>query len=201
MKIYKIEVGELNTNCYVVASEDNNAFIIDPGDDIDIIEGILDKNKLKPRFIVNTHGHIDHIRANADLNLPVYIHQNDAFMIEDPKKNLMSTFFGTFKGVKPSRLLKDGDVIELDEISFRVIHTPGHTQGCICLMGDSATFLGNGVLFSGDTLFKNGIGRTDFPGASFKDMQESLKKLSTLDKALVVYPGHGSQTTIGAELY
>jgi hydroxyacylglutathione hydrolase len=193
MKIYKIIVGELSTNCYVVASCKNNAFIIDPGDDIERIRQVLEKNKLEAKFSINTHGHIDHIKANAELKLPVYAHEYDCSMIGDPEKNLMSTFFGSFEGVAVSKILKDGDMIELDELSFKVIHTPGHTQGCICL-------LGHGVLFSGDTLFKHGIGRTDFPGASDKAMQESLKKLALLDPKIICYPGHGPETTIGSEL-
>jgi len=92
----------------------------------------------------------------------------------------------------PGRLLKDADSVTLDELSFKVIHTPGHTAGCICLSGA-------GILFSGDTLFKNGIGRTDFPGASATDMKSSLERLSHLDKATIVYPGHGPETTIGRE--
>ncbi len=194
MKIHKIVVGGLGTNCYIVVSGQNRAFIIDPGDETEKIKGFLSAHKITAQFIVNTHGHIDHIRANADLGLPVYCHEKDRDMISDPNKNLMVTFFGTFKPVSPQRLLKDGDTVTLDEMEFKVIHTPGHTGGCLCLLSD-------GVLFSGDTLFKNGIGRTDFPGASERAMQESLRKLALLDAGVVVYPGHGEQTTIGRELH
>lgn len=194
MKIYKVVVGELATNCYIVSSDKENAFVIDPGDDVGKIKEVIAKNKLHVRFIVNTHGHIDHIRGNADLGLPLYVHEKEADMVSNPAKNLMSAFFGTFKPVVPERLLKDGDTVALDELEFKVIHTPGHTLGCICLSNDN-------VLFSGDTLFKDGIGRTDFPGSSLKQMQGSLKKLLHLKDSIVVYPGHGPETTIADELH
>lgn len=192
MKIYKLEVGALATNCYVVASEKGRAFIIDPGDDAVKIKEILLAHGLEPAFIVNTHGHIDHIKANAELGLPVYAHQDEKDVIADPEKNMMTAFFGGFEGVVPERLLKDGDEILLDELAFSVIHTPGHTRGCICLSG-------GGVLFSGDTLFYAGVGRTDFPGASYAALSRSLDRLAQLDDAIRVYPGHGPETTIGRE--
>ncbi len=193
MKIHRLVVGELNTNCYIVASEKNNAFIIDPGDNAGQIQEFCQREAINLEFIVNTHGHIDHIKANDDLKLPLYAHEDDAQMISIPEKNLMTAFFGTFTPVVPKRLLKDGDSIVLDEMVFHVIHTPGHTQGGICLLAGK-------VLFSGDTLFRGGVGRTDFPGASSVILESSLKKLSLLDKDTVVYPGHGGQTTIGREL-
>lgn len=193
MKIHKLVVGELRTNCYIVVSKDNNAFIIDPGDDVAQIQAFCRQKGIALQFIVNTHGHIDHMKANHALKLPVYVHEEDAEMIRFPEKNMMVSFFGTFAPVEPARLLKDGDSIELDEIVFHVIHTPGHTRGGICLLADK-------ILFSGDTLFRDGIGRTDFPGASSRDISVSLEKLSLLAKDTVVYPGHGGQTTIGREL-
>jgi len=192
MRIYKVVVGELQTNCYIVASSKDNAFIIDPGDDAEEIRDVLKEHKLKATFIVNTHGHIDHVKANADLKLPLYIHEKEKDMVADPKKNPMAFFFGTFTAVKPERLLKDGDRVALDELSFEVIYTPGHTNGGICLLGE-------GVLFSGDTLFYGGVGRTDFPGASHAELLKSLKKLSQLKENIRVYPGHGPDTTIGRE--
>jgi hydroxyacylglutathione hydrolase len=193
MKIFKLTVGSLATNCYIVASEKNNAFIIDPGDEASKIKNFLMQRKITARFVVNTHGHIDHIKADAALGLPVYVHQKDSGMIADPTKNAMTVFFGKFNPVVPARLLKDGDTVTLDELEFKVVHTPGHTPGCICLSRKD-------ILFSGDTLFKNGIGRTDLPDSSEKLMRESLEKLSLLPKNTVVYPGHGPETSIGEEL-
>lgn len=183
----------MSTNCYIVVSDQKNAFVIDPGDDADRIRSLIKKQALSPRFIVNTHSHYDHIRANAALKLPVYIFETEAEMVSDPQKNPSAVLFGSFEPVVVDRRLKDNDWVVLDELVFRVIHTPGHTMGSLCL-------LGHGVLFSGDTLFKNGIGRTDFPGASPEAMERSLKALALLDPATVVYPGHGPQTTIGREL-
>lgn len=193
MKIHKLVVGELSTNCYVVVSEKGHAFIIDPGDDADRIHDFLSQNNIKAKFIVHTHGHFDHIRADAALGLPVYIHEKDASLIQSPQKSPMSEFFGPVEAVIPERLLKDADEIILDELVFKVIDTPGHTPGGICLLGD-------GILFSGDTLFRDGVGRTDFPGASSRQLQDSLKKLSLLRAETVVYPGHGPETTIQKEL-
>ncbi len=192
MKIDRLVVGELDTNCYVVSSQQDNAFIIDPGDEPQKIKEFLSEHKLKALFIVNTHGHFDHVGAAADLGLPVYIHEKDRVMISEPAKNVMSMFFKSFKPIEPDRLLRDGDTITLDELKFKVIHTPGHSPGSLCLYSD-------GVLFSGDTLFKFGVGRTDFPGANPKLMDESLKKLSRLESDIIVYPGHGPDTTIGRE--
>jgi hydroxyacylglutathione hydrolase len=192
MDVVRVETGSLRANCYIVVAEQRRAFVIDPGDDVDLVRAAIKKHKATPIFIVNTHGHIDHIKANAALKLPVYVHEADGALVSDPRKNLMTTFYGGFDPVKPERLLKDGDRIALDELSFEVLHTPGHTQGCAC-------FFGHGVLFSGDTLFREGIGRTDFPGSSPKDIEVSLRRLSRLPAATVVYPGHGPKTTIGRE--
>ncbi|HQP92170.1 MAG TPA: MBL fold metallo-hydrolase, partial [Candidatus Omnitrophota bacterium] len=107
MKIFKITVGPLATNCYVVASEKNNAFIIDPGDEALKIKDVIEKNKLVARFIVDTHSHIDHIKANAAFGLPVYIHEKERSMISDPKENLTTTLLGSFEPVVPAGTLND----------------------------------------------------------------------------------------------
>ena len=104
MKIFKLVVGSLGTNCYIVVSEKGNAFIIDPGDEAEKIKSFLAKRKLIARFVVNTHGHIDHIKADAEIALPVYLHQDDREMIVDPAKNMMTAFFGTFDPVTPEAL-------------------------------------------------------------------------------------------------
>lgn len=192
MRVTRLCVGVLDTNCYIVSSSKNNAFIIDPGDNAPDIKDTLSRENLKAKFIINTHGHVDHIKANLYFNLAVYAHKLDAQMISNPEKNDMVSFFGTFEPVSPARLLEEGDSVALDELVFKVIHTPGHTPGGICLFGE-------GVLFSGDTLFKNGVGRTDIPGSSYNDLKTSLKKLSLLDGSTVVYPGHGPKTTIKDE--
>ncbi|MFB3919854.1 MAG: MBL fold metallo-hydrolase [Candidatus Velamenicoccus archaeovorus] len=193
MKVFSVVVGELKANCYIVSNSRGRAFVIDPGDDAGKIRRCLEDNGLEARFIVNTHGHIDHIKADVALGLPVYIHEEDLEIVSDPAKNITTIFFGTFEPVAQARLLRDGDKVTLDELTFTVIHTPGHTRGSVCLFG-------HGVLFSGDTLFRNGIGRTDYPGASSRKIEESLVRLSRLAAETIVYPGHGPQTTIGREL-
>jgi glyoxylase-like metal-dependent hydrolase (beta-lactamase superfamily II) len=193
MQIHTVVVGELSTNCYIVVSKGKKAFVVDPGDEAPVLLEFLNRHGIQAIFVVNTHGHIDHIKADAALKLPVWIHEKDAPSIISPDNNLMASFFGTFDPVRPARLLVDGDKVELDELSFTVIHTPGHTPGGICLSGE-------GVLFSGDTLFRDGVGRTDFPGASAAVLRRSLEKLAGLEPATAVYPGHGPATTIGREL-
>lgn len=192
MKITTLIVGPIQSNCYIVAGGKGRAFIIDAGDEADLIRKSLKKDDLEAQFIVNTHGHIDHIKADKAMGLPVYIHAEDAEMISDPAKNNSTIILGTFEPVIAERRLRDGDHILLDELDFEVIHTPGHTPGCICLYG-------HGCLFSGDTLFRSGIGRTDLPGSSGEQMEDSLKRLSGLPPQTVVYSGHGPKTTIGRE--
>ncbi len=194
MKLDKLVVGNLATNCYIVSSQKGNAFVVDPGDEAGEIKKLLDKNKLKARFTVLTHGHIDHIKACTPLGLPVYMHKKDLAMVSNPANNHMTFFFGSFEPIAPQRFLKDKDELTLDELDFKVIHTPGHSPGSLCLSGC-------GILLSGDTLFKEGVGRTDIPGGSSKDLQDSLKKLSGLAGDTFVYPGHGQRTSIAEEFH
>jgi hydroxyacylglutathione hydrolase len=184
-------VGMLSTNCYLVhCQETKDAIIIDPGFDspseAEQVFNYAKEKKLNIKFIVNTHGHSDHVGGNKILkkkfNVPVCIHAYDANNIsnstrETPPANI---------------LLNDGDVLRFGDATLKVMHTPGHTAGSICLLGEK-------IVFTGDTLFAGGIGRTDFAGGSDRDMEESLKKLLRLPDNLVVYPGHGSASTIRQE--
>lgn len=195
MLLKKIIVGDLEENCYVIADEKTgNAIIIDPGDDYERIRGFIDKNKLTPRFIINTHGHADHIGADDKFNLPVYIHKLDAQCLSDPSRNL-SYFTGAPFGLSIPKvnLLENGDIIKLDSLSLEVLHTPGHTPGGICLKIDN-------VVFTGDTLFFGGVGRTDFPGSSEQQLLISIRdRLLGLHDETIIYPGHGPSSTIGNE--
>lgn len=190
--VYKIVVGELQTNCYLLAdTQSKKCAIIDPGGDYQKIKTFIGSQNLIPSFIINTHGHADHILANSQFKLPVYIHKNDAGFLSDLNKNLSQTGYVMEK--KPERLLEDGDIIELGNLPLKVIHTPGHTPGSICL-------LYNGVLFSGDTLFDSGVGRSDWPYGNLAQLINSIQnKLFILADNLKVYPGHGPETTIGRE--
>jgi len=192
-------VGPFEANCYIVADPSSlDALIIDPGDDPDVIAEAVRSDALLVRGIVNTHGHADHIAANGALrerfDCPIMIHELDAGYLTDAEANL-SALIGCAHPLSPSadRLLKDGDEIRAGRLVFRVLHTPGHTPGGICLLTD-------GILFSGDTLFAGGIGRTDFQGGSIEQLIESIHaRLLVLPDDTAVYPGHGPETTIGAE--
>jgi len=192
--LYKIHIDSVDTNCYVFGSKKTKeAVVIDPGADPEKIKTLIKKEGLKPKCIINTHGHIDHIGANHELNLPVYIHEKDANFLTNPLLSL-AAFYGKLKSSpKASRILKDNDEIEISDISLRVIHTPGHTPGGISLYYD-------GIVFTGDTLFAQSIGRTDLPYGSQKDITNSIKeKLFNLADSTIVYPGHGGETSIGIE--
>ena len=200
MKIRALTVGPIMENAYIVYDENTlEGIIIDPGDDAEDIIKIVKDLKLNIKYIVNTHGHADHIGANTQLlkqlHAKLAIHEDDKMMLSDPNLNLSITgYMGReVKSPAPDIILHEGDVITFGNIKLKVIHTPGHTPGGICLLGD-------GVLFSGDSLFEGSVGRTDFPGGSMSALVDSLKKkILTLDPKIKVFPGHGGPTTIGYE--
>ena len=195
MILKKLIVGPFASNCYIVGFEsDNEGMIIDPGASAKQILSTVKELGLNIRLIVLTHGHMDHIGAVKGVKeatgAEVAIHTDDAKFL---RRLSLSTIYNFSFPSTPDRLLGDGDSIDVGDLHFTVLHTPGHSPGGICL-------LGHGVLFSGDTLFNYGIGRTDFPGASHNQLMNSIyTKLMTLPDDTVVYPGHGSDTTIGTE--
>lgn len=197
MKIKSLSVGPFEVNCYILISNKARAIVIDPGAESLRIKKILFENKVEPSFILHTHGHIDHIQADNDFSLPVYIHQEDVELLKNPVLNLSQLFNQPFVVKSEVIPIKDEQIIELDDITLKVIHTPGHTPGSSCFLFSNHK---ENLLFSGDTLFYLGIGRTDFVGASFEDLIKSIKeKLFLLDDKTVVYPGHGPLTQIGKE--
>jgi glyoxylase-like metal-dependent hydrolase (beta-lactamase superfamily II) len=197
--IFSQTVGVNFTNCYLIGKKDGNAIVIDPGDDLDKIMALIDKNNLNIEKIINTHGHFDHITANSELkektNADIYIHEKDKEALVNPDKNL-STHLGQKNLVKlneADHTLAEGDIIEIEDYKFKVLHTPGHSPGSICLHDKDKQ-----VLISGDTIFSMGVGRTDFPGCSQEELIDSIEnKLLNLPDETKVYPGHGQETTIG----
>jgi len=193
----KLVVGPFASNCYIVGSQSNKeGMIIDPGDEAKKILRKVKDLELDIKFIVLTHGHIDHTGALKEVKeatgAEVIIHADDA---ESLKNQLLAIAFGLSypTAPPPDRLLEDGGSINIGDLHFEVVHTPGHTPGGVCL-------LGQGVVFSGDTLFNYGIGRADLPGGNYQQLLNSIQtKLLVLPDNTVVYPGHGSDTTIGAE--
>lgn len=194
MFIKTIVAGPMEANCYIAGDgSTKEVFIIDPGGDYKKIKKVIDADGLKPKAVINTHGHGDHIGADENFGLPIWIHRLDAEFLQDPSKNLSGAFGFLLKIKAADKLLEDGDVLNIGAYSLEVIHTPGHTPGSICLKGDR-------VIFTGDTLFREGIGRTDFVYGSEKDIISSIKeKLLILNDNYVIYPGHGPSSTIRNE--
>ena len=197
MIVEKLEVGPLATNCYIVgASSNRKGMIIDPGGDAKQILKKVSDLKLDIKLIVLTHGHIDHVGALGEVKeatgADIAAHTDDVKTLGDDS---LSVLFGISQPAPPlpDRLLKDDDNIALGNLNFMVRHTPGHSPGGICLLGE-------GVVFSGDTLFNYGIGRSDLPGGNYNQLIDSINsKLMVLADDTIVYPGHGPKTTVGAE--
>lgn len=198
MIIEKLEVGPIMANCFILGCETTKeAAVIDPGDDADRILMALAKSELKVKYLINTHGHFDHVGANKRMKevtgADILVHPDDEPMLVELSRS--AAMFGLSAENSPpaDRLLKDGDTIAFGEISLKVIHTPGHSMGGICLYTP-------GHLFAGDTLFAGSIGRTDLPGGDYDTLIASIKtKLLGLPEETVVYTGHGPETSIANE--
>jgi len=194
----KVVVSVYETNCYIVGCPDTRlGAVIDPGDDGDYIIDQIKRVELDIKYIILTHGHIDHINAVSDIKnfsgADVLIHEKDKEMLTSSFGNLSAFTGNTISQLKADKVLNDGDEIKVGNLTFQVIHTPGHTPGSICLKtGD--------YIFSGDTLFAGSIGRTDFPGGSYRDIIRSIKeKLMIFEGDILVLPGHGPETTLENE--
>ncbi|MFA5928242.1 MAG: MBL fold metallo-hydrolase [Candidatus Margulisiibacteriota bacterium] len=186
-----IPVGELRTNCYIVADEAAKlAMIIDPGSDADRILPVISRNNFKVLYIINTHGHYDHVGANGPVQkftgAPIMMHERDLQIMDIMRE------WASVDSPAPDQKLTDGQVLEIGSLKFTVWHTPGHSSGGVSLVGE-------GVVFSGDTLFSGCVGRYDLPGSSKAELKQSLERLMTLPDETIVYPGHDVKTTIGAE--
>ena len=206
MIVDRLVVGALETNCYVAGCpRTREAAVIDPGADAQKILSRVEAGALSVRWIIDTHGHADHIAANADLKAAfpeacLAVHEADAAYLEQPALNLSLAFGVPVTSPPADRLLHDGDEIAVGSLRFRVIHVPGHTPGGIALYARDSDEGGTPVLFDGDAIFAGSIGRSDFPGGSHRQLVEAIReRLLILPPETVVYSGHGEPTTIGAE--
>ena len=194
IRIKTLVVGMVGTNCYLVYdNETKKAAVVDPGDSADKIVNMAVSLGLKPEAILLTHGHFDHTSAVRPLlekhpDVPVYIHEKDA--VDTERGELL------FRKVGPEnqRYYKEGDTLPLGGLTLRVLETPGHSEGSVCLLVE-----GQGVLFAGDTLFRCSCGRCDFPGGDYRKMLASLGRLAALEGNLRVLPGHDRETTLDYE--
>lgn len=196
--INRLVVGSLSANCWIVGSgPEGEGIVIDPGGNAEVIHKAIVDSGLDIKVIVLTHGHSDHIAALYEIQdstgAEVAIHVADADFLEG-RGSLSSQFGISYKTPPtPDRLLREGDIIDIGSLSFSVVHTPGHTPGSICLLTE-------GKVFTGDTLFRRGIGTTLMPGSSRRQLIDSIHtRLMVLPDSTIVYPGHGRETTIGAE--
>jgi hydroxyacylglutathione hydrolase len=202
MKIDRLVLGDFETNCYVVRRDESAraCVIIDPGLDPEELLDFLSRHELQPAAVLLTHGHIDHIAGVTALRQhypqsKLYVHQLDAPMLTNAQANLSLLAGGAFTAPAADVLLQDGDIVEEAGIQLKVLHTPGHTPGGICLYAEAED-----VIFVGDTLFADSVGRTDFPGGSMDQLLLSIqRRLLVLPDTTAVYPGHGMRTTLGRE--
>ena len=199
--IKSLPVGPIMANCYILGCEETAAaVVIDPGDDVDKILLALAESKLTVNYIINTHGHFDHVGGNRQLKeatgADILIHAGDAPMLGHLKEAAASFGLSSDTSPAPDRLLEDGDSLSFGKITLQVLYTPGHSPGGISLYVPGVP----GAVFVGDTLFAGSIGRTDLPGGNFDILKKSIHdKLFVLPEAVTVYPGHMGTTTIGRE--
>jgi len=194
MKIQTFEAGPLGANNYLL-TDDNEAVLIDCSEvKAEILEELKDKSL---KYILLTHGHFDHVLGvngmREQTGAKVLVHKNDIPRMEE-SAHIMQTFgVSGVETPQADEFLNDGDILKFGNTKLKVIHTPGHTEGCVCFLVDEK-------LFSGDTLFRDSVGRCDLPGGNFSEMTNSIKNiLFKLNDNTVVYPGHGPETTIGYE--
>ncbi|MBM4332157.1 MAG: MBL fold metallo-hydrolase [Deltaproteobacteria bacterium] len=188
MFLKQMEVGRFSVFAYLLGNEAAGAgLVIDPADDVDQILAIANQQKITIQYILNTHAHVDHIMGNEEMKkrtgAKIIIHEEDAPLLTRTPRSILSMFGGR-SSPPADQTVKDGDLIRVGGLALKVLHTPGHSPGGMCLLWDQS-------VFTGDTLFVGGVGRTDLPGSSWALMAQSIKtKLFTLPDETIVYPGH-----------
>lgn len=199
MKIEQYCVGQVQTNCYFAINEQTqDMLVIDPGDSAQMLAEKIKQKGLKPKAVLLTHGHFDHAMAAEELagifGVKIYAHEAEKETLEQSGLNA-SGMLGRRDSYQADVFVKDGEVLQLAGMELKVLHTPGHTEGGCCFYSEE-----DKVLFSGDTLFCQSVGRTDFPRGSMSQLIRSIKdKLLSLPDDVKVYPGHMGVTTIGME--
>ena len=199
MKIKTVVVGPIATNCYIVCDENSkDAFLIDPGDEHEKISNALKELNLNIKAVILTHGHFDHVTALSRIEylkgIPVYIHKDDLFLVTGSIPKFAALFGYSATVLEGLDLVADLQQINVGSMTLKILHTPGHTPGGICVYLEKEK-----TLFTGDTLFFKDHGRVDLPAGSGKMIIDSLKKLLALPGDVSVYPGHGRSTTIDNE--
>ena len=198
MIIKTFTVGSFASNSYlVVCEETKGAVLIDAGGDYNVVAQEIENLHANLKYIFYTHAHLDHISGGYDIRvnkeIKAFLHSDDKFLLDKFKEQLAIFGMPDTKSPTVDEFIKDGQILEVGTLKFKVIHTPGHSPGSVCYLADN-------VLFSGDTLFADSVGRTDLPGGSYKQLKDSIvNKLFVLDENIKVYPGHGQSTTIGHE--
>jgi glyoxylase-like metal-dependent hydrolase (beta-lactamase superfamily II) len=192
-----LEVGDLATNCYLFfAADSRQCLVIDPGAEAERILALIADERLLPQAVVLTHAHPDHMGAAAAVTqrfrVPLWVHEADEKLMRSPAGRGLAAMFGVTPPAA-GRLLADGDSIAVGGLELKVVHSPGHSPGSILLHGA-------GLLFTGDTLFRGDVGRTDLPGGSEDELRRSLERIRELPPATVILPGHGPASVLEQEL-
>lgn len=197
MILEQLTVGPLQTNTYIIGDEDTGkAIVVDPGDEPDRIIDLIREKHLSVEQVVCTHAHFDHIGAVGDIRretgAKILLHRNDLETYGTAKDQALIWGCSVDDLPQPDGFVEEGDEIQAGNLSFRVLHTPGHSPGGICLYGEQ-------VLLSGDTIFQGSVGRTDFPGGSIEDLKKSFRRILDLPDETAILSGHGPGTTVGRE--
>ena len=199
IEITMLTVGPVGTNCYIVNKKGSDScVVIDPGDEAEKIASYVNKKGLKNEAILLTHGHFDHIMGVTELASlvggKVYAYEGEKELLMDCRLNA-STMIGCAVGLEPEILVRDGQTLEIADMKFQIIHTPGHTIGGCCYYMKEEK-----LLFSGDTIFMESVGRTDLPTGNGRQLIDTIReKIFTLPPEVQIYPGHGPETSVAYE--